>query len=1343
MNSDYNIGIHNDFNNPTMYNLEGGGVLDFLKNIIGKKQESPPPPQSLSPPPPYPSIPASPVPSRSLPPLPFRPSPVLSTPAPAPAPAPTPTPAPAPTPTPTPTPAPEPAPEPVPAPEPAPAPAPAPPSSSPDSNTLEIAHLDRDLCPDPPNADYIQHHENQKILTDYIFYSGRTDISDIIVIEPDNIEFKGLSILITKSMMEHLAVPPPLLKKDVYEFKFDIRRIGTGTFGEVFNASNRELGVEFVIKKEKELIDSIKLSPKSEQVLPEKLEDLTNRLKEIHNIKDSIKLSPKSEQDLPEKLEDLTNRLKEIHNMKDIIDKHIYNKSYKYAMEKEVSEKSKMNGCKIIDHKYITSTIAPGDSVKIFNYYIMGKATGDISKLITLTNDREYRMFDQYANPQQSGANDLIEYGTVSIIIKEMSFLSVCKRPTNIFEQDFETIYNILKENSTFKESFRVPEDIDKSEIGVIGKNPISKKATPYKYIKNLRGKRGAADANSIHPVSQKHNMYILKEVKDQMMCIFDSTEDNRFVYADCKLGNILFKCNPKNKTQYNVLLGDLGSAAPTNYYDDDGQQRQWYTDTYPPPEMVAQYIDILNGKSKIPGYIRLKVTPNTLDEKLEMMSWGLGIIALSLINVPLSNMLLDRLYHGYMKHTHIKNEYFNKYYTTLIEACKDVLALHYNPSIAILLNEDPKYRTKLNSSELIIPSEFRGFREDDPSEKVIGVGIPGEDSLRNTRLASPGSDNIYEREIPIDQVPGVPIGSMEEGDFYPKPLPTPNKPMGTPLPSDYIIPDIDNSLIKYINNSTAHNTVNIIWIRHCESCANVAKETMNQLFREPFCTTKGEKEGLECGVRLYFTLMYMKQKGHLEYINKVRLYSSILPRAFQTVFLIYKGLMYAHRHLNYSGFIKDGKCIIDKIITRMDYVQEQKHKTYGRSKSNVNSTSIKKSNCYARFINRASVFEDFFDNDPGTPGNDARIRISQPMALRPEAKEDHNMLIQYDDTDFENWYNKILRPTLKNDTIHIIACHSGYMKNNGLSGITTQDVWKQWEWTLKYGQLLNLGHSTGGYGSEVVDRIRPRRKAEVAILSQPDAYNYMKINGNINEKMVYPIIEYFKKIGTRNPKTKQYKQNNPGPKGVNLEELVNEEEKQKFKVYPNNCDAWWWVYNKDEPYSEKLKYNHNYVGCKVPKYINDYLHLPFDTTLNEEAAYGEYINPYIYKIDEILSKLTVDQHHEPCNPSDMECYNRYNGCTYEYGRDIEPYCNRERVRLGRSARMKKKKRTKRKTRRTGKTRIRSTRRRTRGRRASTRRKTRGRRTYTRRKTRGRRTSTRRKTRGRRTYTRRRTSTCS
>ena len=67
--------------------------------------------------------------------------------------------------------------------------------------------------------------------------------------------------------------------------------------------------------------------------------------------------------------------------------------------------------------------------------------------------------------------------------------------------------------------------------------------------------------SNLLQNISIKEKLEITEEIRKQIVCIF--SYNNKFVYSDIKMENILYKCDINNKNKQRFMIGDLGSASP------------------------------------------------------------------------------------------------------------------------------------------------------------------------------------------------------------------------------------------------------------------------------------------------------------------------------------------------------------------------------------------------------------------------------------------------------------------------------------------------------------------------------------------------------------------------------------------------------------------------------------------------------------------------------------------------------------------------------------------------------------------------------------------------------------
>ena len=125
-----------------------------------------------------------------------------------------------------------------------------------------------------------------------------------------------------------------------------------------------------------------------------------------------------------------------------------------------------------------------------------------------------------------------------------------------------------------------------------------------------------------------------------------------------------------------------------------------------------------------------------------------------------------------------------------------------------------------------------------------------------------------------------------------------------------------------FIETVSKIKKIYIVWIRHCVSCANNAQILPNQInnrfFKEPLC------DGTPNDTKLTgIEEPYIFGREFRENINglpkTLEYYSSILPRAMQTMKLITKGVIDSKR-ITEDGITEDD---INE-INRMDYIHEE-----------------------------------------------------------------------------------------------------------------------------------------------------------------------------------------------------------------------------------------------------------------------------------------------------------------------------------------------------------------------------------------------------------------------------------
>ena len=273
-------------------------------------------------------------------------------------------------------------------------------------------------------------------------------------------------------------------------------------------------------------------------------------------------------------------------------------------------------------------------------------------------------------------------------------------------------------------------------------------------------------------------------------------------------------------------------------------------------------------------------------------------------------------------------------------------------------------------------------------------------------------------------------------------------KPPDGPLDDDeyQIIP-------SHVGKDESHYTINVLWVRHCNSYANDTElGVTNQLdflkkkvFMQPLCT-KGNKENLNYLTQPYnYHTQLLPLLKHHDF-KKLKLYSSILPRAMETSKLIGMGMneeldndkeLIEQRIIASSADEKDRKKELEKyenmekefednskrykteVVTPMNWCSEVDNiaesvikKTIGM-KGSQNNTSLIIHHIYKDDINRFLGYPD------------------TPPIIKNEMKVMNEEITKIDKTDFYSKWKDTYLPQLvgTEDTLHLVVSHGTFMK--------------------------------------------------------------------------------------------------------------------------------------------------------------------------------------------------------------------------------------------------------------------------------------------------------------------------
>ena len=200
--------------------------------------------------------------------------------------------------------------------------------------------------------------------------------------------------------------------------------------------------------------------------------------------------------------------------------------------------------------------------------------------------------------------------------------------------------------------------------------------------------------------------------------------------------------------------------------------------------------------------------------------------------------------------------------------------------------------------------------------------------------------------------------------------------------------------------NGTIDNTYRVLWVRHCESCANKAISRrsfslMRKMFRQPLCTSVGIVQALTFGINL-------KKKYPL---ISFKFFSSFLPRAMLTSKLISAGLygVPAHAANINSDSTANNVYLTDK-ITPIQFISE---KTGWYNSNRLPQTQSRSKKIFIKTY--IDILNTFFN---GLDINDKDIPVSV------ESRND----------DYTRFKSNI--SMLDFNTINIVVSHGGYIKD-------------------------------------------------------------------------------------------------------------------------------------------------------------------------------------------------------------------------------------------------------------------------------------------------------------------------
>jgi len=220
-------------------------------------------------------------------------------------------------------------------------------------------------------------------------------------------------------------------------------------------------------------------------------------------------------------------------------------------------------------------------------------------------------------------------------------------------------------------------------------------------------------------------------------------------------------------------------------------------------------------------------------------------------------------------------------------------------------------------------------------------------------------------------------------------------------------------------------DVVYVLWIRHCQTCANVAYKKMNLttgMFRQPLCTKKGVHQSYLFGEKLKIhetDILNCVPAGNTPLIE-FEFHSSYLPRAVETTKLISAG--YCKTDMEYNNNYWTPQ------INRMPFISEHA-RSYHKSTGPQNVISVQKSNCHVNALNKIIPV--------GLSVNTKhRYKTAMEETICKSTVKNGNIdkcIITNPGDNQTNFFEHILRQ-LKPGRLHIIVSHGKYIRKEVLA---------------------------------------------------------------------------------------------------------------------------------------------------------------------------------------------------------------------------------------------------------------------------------------------------------------------
>jgi len=207
-------------------------------------------------------------------------------------------------------------------------------------------------------------------------------------------------------------------------------------------------------------------------------------------------------------------------------------------------------------------------------------------------------------------------------------------------------------------------------------------------------------------------------------------------------------------------------------------------------------------------------------------------------------------------------------------------------------------------------------------------------------------------------------------------------------------------------------DTTFVLWIRHCNSCANEAgklyyirargvRALTDKLFRQTLCTKLGIEQAMKAGTEIRNTNLPRLFNSGIDF------YSSVLPRAVQTAVIVAR-----------KTILKGPKITVQRIPYIIEHAHGYNHMVGNRGSQS--SLTYEKSNDYAKAIQ--CVF------------GDKRVIVADNVSGIDYVP--NKVFISDGEDDYDKFLKEILPTFKKGPKLNVVVGHGGFIRTNVLGGI-------------------------------------------------------------------------------------------------------------------------------------------------------------------------------------------------------------------------------------------------------------------------------------------------------------------